>query len=156
MPLEGPTRHPYAQDERFRKEERLLKRYEFLRAQNEGGRFTTTHLIVYARPGEQPWSRVGLTASRKVGDAVTRNRRKRLLREVFRRNKGQLPLGCDLVWIVRPGAPDAPLEEWARQAIEASARALRKAEARARDRSAQAGKPSAHEPKRPKPDDEPQ
>lgn len=49
-------------------------------------------------------SRVGLTVSRRVGNAVQRNRVKRLLREVWRRNRGLLPEGLDMVLIAKRDA----------------------------------------------------
>jgi ribonuclease P protein component len=45
-----------------------------------------------------------VTASRKVGDAVVRNRVKRRIREAFRAQRGLLPPGSDLVVIARPAA----------------------------------------------------
>ena len=47
--------------------------------------------------------RLGITASRRVGNAVQRNRAKRLLREAFRCVRAGLPAGLDLVVIVRQG-----------------------------------------------------
>ena len=49
-------------------------------------------------------ARLGLTVSRRVGGAVTRNRVKRRIREWFRRNRSALPLDRDLVVIARPAA----------------------------------------------------
>ena len=53
-------------------------------------------------------ARLGITVTRKVGNAVRRNRIKRLVREWFRTRKEQLS-GCDLVVIARRGASDLDL-----------------------------------------------
>lgn len=118
--------HEFTQDHRLRKEERLCKRAEFLQAQREGGKFVTPHLVVYARAGDQPWARLGLTVSRKVGNAVVRNKVKRRLREAFRNHKRELPAAIDLVVIARSESPQAPLEALTRELIEAAHRALKR------------------------------
>jgi ribonuclease P protein component len=93
-------------DQRLRKEERLKKRSEFLRTQRSGSiRKTSAHLVMYARPNDVQWSRIGLTVSKKVGHAATRNLWKRRLREIFRLNKGRFPGDHDLVLIVRAQGP---------------------------------------------------
>jgi len=71
--------------------------------------------VVYARPNALEWSRVGLTVSRKVGKATRRNRWKRRLREIFRRNKALSPVGYDFVVIVKHSAADEPDFEVLRQ-----------------------------------------
>lgn len=55
-------------------------------------------------------TRVGLTVSRKVGNAVVRNRVKRRLRETIRRQSELIPLGYDVVIIAHPQAAEADLE----------------------------------------------
>lgn len=46
--------------------------------------------------------RLGVIASRRVGNAVQRNRAKRLLRELFRNQQSMLPENCDLLLVARP------------------------------------------------------
>jgi|GEM_PF-766923 len=84
-------------DERFRKSERLRRRRDFLTVYAEGKRYSSRLFTIFARATDQPWSRLGITVSRKIGKAVCRNRVKRLIREVFRKNKRRLPCSLDLV-----------------------------------------------------------
>ena len=93
-------------NERFTKAERLRKRTEFKRVERRGKRRVGRSLIVYGRQNSLDCSRVGLTVSRKVGNAARRNRWKRRLRELFRRNKEQFPHGWDYVVIVRKDAAE--------------------------------------------------
>ncbi|MEQ9406437.1 MAG: ribonuclease P protein component [Fuerstiella sp.] len=59
------------------------------------------HLLLFAARNGLPYCRVGLSVSRKHGNAVVRNRKKRLLREAFRLLQHDLPPGLDLVLVPR-------------------------------------------------------
>jgi ribonuclease P protein component len=56
-------------------------------------------LVVYACENDLGYCRLGLSVSRKVGNAVRRNRLRRICREAFRLTKHELPGGLDLVLI---------------------------------------------------------
>jgi ribonuclease P protein component len=60
-------------------------------------------LIVYACENGLDHPRLGCSVSKKIGNAVVRNRYKRLFREAFRLQQHELPAGVDLVVIPRPG-----------------------------------------------------
>lgn len=64
-------------------------------------------LVLRAAANDRDYPRLGLAIGRVVGNAVVRNRWKRLIREAFRLNQHQLPGGIDLVVRPRKGAePD--------------------------------------------------
>ena len=86
----------------FPKSRRLLRRPDFQSAYSEGVKFPGPYFLLFVRRRDDEGScRVGLTASRKVGNAVVRNRAKRLLREAVRRNWEAMPRCCDCVLHVR-------------------------------------------------------
>jgi len=91
----------------LRPTDRLKRRTEFKRAQDQGKKHHTRHFLVLVLPrGDQGPARIGVTITRKVGNAVARNRVKRLVREVFRREHARFPPGCDVVFIAKDGSPD--------------------------------------------------
>jgi ribonuclease P protein component len=87
----------------FPKSERLLKRNEFLQLSSSRRKIHTKHFIIIRGDAGAPLTRIGITVSRKTGNAVARNRCKRLIREFYRRNKG-LFIASDYNVIAKPGA----------------------------------------------------
>jgi len=94
---------------RFPKEARLRKRRDFLKVQHKGRRLWGRQFIVYIRPGQTERSRLGITASRKVGGAVHRNRIKRWVREAFRTQPELFTTPIDIVVIAKRGIDDFSL-----------------------------------------------
>ncbi|WP_202397087.1 ribonuclease P protein component [Teichococcus coralli] len=83
---------------------RLKRRREFLRAAGKGSRTARPSFVLQALPGTAGPLRVGFTATKKLGNAVVRNRAKRRLREAARLVLGDNgPEGWDLVLIGREG-----------------------------------------------------
>ena len=90
----------------FSKKERLLNRKDFVNLNRSGQKSICAHFIIYTGINGLGITRLGITASKKVGNAVKRNRAKRLIREFFRLNKQYMPRGIDILVIARKGAGD--------------------------------------------------
>lgn len=88
-------------DARFRPWEHLRKSGDFDRVFARKRSVSDGRLLIYASENEKPYSRLGMSVSRKVGGAVVRNRLRRLYREAFRLTKAELPTGLDLILIPR-------------------------------------------------------
>lgn len=87
----------------FTKDERLLRRADFLRLSDGGRKVSTPCFLVLWASSPENICRIGITASRKVGNAVTRNRIRRLVREYYRLHKALFP-PLDISIIARRGA----------------------------------------------------
>jgi len=99
-------------DTSFRRELRLRGRSAFKHVHEARVRRESGPLLVYARPNTLDFSRIGLAIGRAVGGAVDRNRIKRRLREAFRLNRHDWPVGFDWMVVVRPHEP-ATIERYA-------------------------------------------
>jgi len=90
----------------FRRHERIRKREAFARVLNARCSASDDVLVVYAAANELGFSRLGISVSRRVGNAVTRAYVRRRIREGFRRNKAKLPVGYDLICVARRAPAD--------------------------------------------------
>jgi ribonuclease P protein component len=100
--------------EGFPKEQRLRKRRQFLEVQERGSKISADCLLGLVLPNGLQLTRLGLTVSTKVGNAVVRNRIRRYLRELYRKRREELPKGLDLVLIAKSSAKDAGPAQLAR------------------------------------------
>ncbi|MHC4598727.1 MAG: ribonuclease P protein component [Planctomycetota bacterium] len=105
---------------RFPKAFRLRKGKEFDRVFEEGKRVSDGRILLVYAPNGLPHSRLGILAGRKIGNAVTRNRAKRVYREAFRLGRDTLPRGYDFVVVPRPQDEERTLAQ-ARESLEALA-----------------------------------
>ena len=81
---------------------RLRRPDEFRRVWSAGRSWAHALFVLWALPNDLDHVRVGITASRKVGNAVARNRARRLLREAARHCYPHISSGWDLILVARP------------------------------------------------------
>ena len=96
------SRSDHQADLRFPRSRRLTSRRQFLAIYAEGARASSPAFTFFGQPNGGSSCRLGLTVTRKFGNAVQRNRAKRVLREIFRRNRAKLEPACDMVINVHP------------------------------------------------------
>lgn len=85
----------------------LTRRGEFSNVFEQGRKFPSRFLVLYVQPNGLNQSRLGLVVSRKVGNAVARNKVKRRLREIFRKLLTEIEFCCDMVVVARSLAAEA-------------------------------------------------
>ena len=105
-------------DQRLRRNQRLTRSRHFRETYDQGRRQVGRFMVLWLREGEDASLRLGVVASRKVGNAVCRARARRLLREVFRRHRHLLRGSSDVVLVARYGLLRASwqdiVDEWFR------------------------------------------
>ena len=89
---------------RFRRKERLRTRSDYAHVYAGRRRAGDAVLLVYVADNGLDWSRLGLSVSKKVGNAVSRNYVRRRIREAFRLAKADLPRGLDIICVAKPDA----------------------------------------------------
>jgi ribonuclease P protein component len=112
------------------KHKRLAKRPEFVRVYDTGRKVFSRYSVLFFAANDQPHSRIGITATKKVGKANVRNRLKRWTREVYRRQREPLGLDArslDIVVNVKPNAIDASFQEYSGDLTRALQRVMNEA-----------------------------
>jgi ribonuclease P protein component len=94
-------------DENFSPQERIRKKKDFLHLYKKGTRYRGKYFLLIYLSNEFAYSRVAVVASKKLGNAVQRNRIKRRFRTLFRRNKTLLQKPLDLIIIPQREIHDA-------------------------------------------------
>lgn len=95
----------------FTKADRILKRPVFLRLSKTGKKIHNKHFVAVFSPGCFERTRFGVTVTKKVGHAATRNRIKRVCREYFRLNRHKLTGNWDINIIAKKEAADLSSEQ---------------------------------------------
>lgn len=89
---------------KYTKADRLRKRHEFLALLHRGKSVSDRYFILSWMPNGLDRCRLGITITRKVGNAVTRNRLKRMVREFFRCNRSRIKTNLDINVIAKKPA----------------------------------------------------
>ena len=85
------------------KKERLRKDKEFQAVFREGKKlWINSILLIIYKPNSLNYRRLGIVVSKKIKKATQRNKVKRWIRELFRRNKDWFPENCDIIIIPHP------------------------------------------------------
>ncbi|MBA7662106.1 Ribonuclease P protein component [subsurface metagenome] len=87
------------------REEYLTKPEQYALVYSKGSSWASSLLVVKALPNGLALSRCGFSVSKRVGKAVTRNRVKRLLREILRLTP--IKPGWDVIFVARPAVASA-------------------------------------------------
>lgn len=95
----------------FRKANRILKRSDFVRLSKKNLKVQNQHFVVLYNKSRNGRTRLGITVTKRVGNAVARNQLKRYVREFFRQNRQTIQSGIDLNVIIKTDASGIPSTE---------------------------------------------
>ncbi len=86
----------------FPKKKRLVSNSQFKAVMARGRRLSNGVLALYMARNDCEYSRLGVSVGKSRGNAVVRNRLKRLMREAFRQNQERIPAGFDYLLMISP------------------------------------------------------
>lgn len=125
--VESSPRGDRLRDEGLKGQQKLKRRVDYLRCYRQGRKFHGALTSLHIHQNEERNARLGITASRKVGNAVVRQRAKRRVREIFRRwpERGLLS-SLDIVVHLKPTAGRADFKKLKEELDDLLAALLRK------------------------------
>jgi ribonuclease P protein component len=98
-------------DQSLSRAQRITRTREFEQAYDQGHKYHGRFMVMWLRRGDNAGLRLGVVASRRVGNAVQRARAKRRMREVYRRQRGSMRGNVDVVLVARQAILDAPWDD---------------------------------------------
>lgn len=78
----------------------------FLFLYKKGKCILSRNIVIYVRKNNKPYNNIGITAGKKVGNAVARNRAKRVIRQAYRENEIDMPVGIDMIIVARSSSAE--------------------------------------------------
>lgn len=93
------------------KKYRLRKNIEFKRVYNKGKNYWNRNLILYVRKNGLEETRLGITITKKIGNAVIRNKIRRRMKEIYRLNHERVKPSYDLIFIPKKNVVDLSYKE---------------------------------------------
>lgn len=85
---------------------KINKNKDFLALYNKGAAVSDNNCLVYFRKNKLPVNRIGISTSKKMGNAVKRSRARRVIRQAYRECELLMPIGFDIVVCARKGAAE--------------------------------------------------
>ncbi|MBQ9505089.1 MAG: ribonuclease P protein component [Lachnospiraceae bacterium] len=92
---------------RDRSELTLRKQRDFSRVYNRGSSRGSRYVVILYRANGLGYTRTAFVASKKVGNSVTRNRARRLMKEAYRSLEGRIAKGYDIIFVARNTIADS-------------------------------------------------
>ena len=86
--------------------QKMNRNADFQRLYRTGAFCSLGSALLYVRPNHLPYNRLGITAGKKIGNAVKRNRAKRIIRAAYAAAEPLLPIGLDVVVVARSSMPE--------------------------------------------------
>jgi len=89
----------------------LKKNNDFQTVYRTGKSYANKYLVMYVVDTDRTETRIGISASKKIGNSVVRHRFVRLVRESFRLNRDMIESGKDIVVVARAAAKDKKFDK---------------------------------------------